>query len=119
MKALLITVVGILLGLAASLGNIVWLSVLAAVVALMGAYAQYRDTMPYEFIFSGSSWQRAGSGFKLVIPKEQHKKSNPTATVFKGENQTYEEVDCDISADTTGAIVLRATIPFEGKVLIK
>lgn len=88
MKALVITVVAILLGLAASLANIVWLAALATLVALAGAYAQYRDTLPFEFVFSLAGWQENGNEFNLVIPQKQHSKSKPTATVFRGKPRT-------------------------------
>lgn len=119
MKSLFITVAGILLSLVASLANIVWLAVLSTVVALVGAYAQYKDALPYEFVFDGSSWQGAERNLKLVIPKKQHKKVNPTATVFKRQNQSYEEINCDVGTDESDAIILGAVITFEGKVVIK
>ena len=48
MKAFIITVIGIVIGLAASLANIMWLAVLAALIALAGAYIQYRDATAFE-----------------------------------------------------------------------
>jgi hypothetical protein len=119
MKSLFVTVAGIVLGLVASLASIAWLAILSTVIALIGSYAQYKDALPYEFVFNGGLWQEGERDFKLAISKKEHKKVNPTATVYMLQNQGYQLIACDISADAGDAIILGAVIPFDGKVVIK
>ena len=119
MKSLLITVAGIVLGLVASLSGIIWLAIFSTVIALVGSYAQYKDALPYESVFNGSSWEGGESDFKLVIHRKKHKKVNPTIAVYRLQDQSYELVMCGIKADESGAIILDAAFPFNGKVVIK
>jgi hypothetical protein len=119
LKALLLTVGGAILGLVATLTNHVWLAVLATVITLVGAYYQYRDAKPFEYIFSSANWQKDGAELNLVIPKKLHNKTNPTATVFKGLSPNFDEVDVDIKIKLGSTVVIGASLPFEGKVVIK
>ncbi len=119
MKALFVTVIGIVLSFAASVANVYWLAAVAMVIALAGAYAQYRDTAPFELIFEPADWQKVAADFRLVVPSLRHKKASPTATVYLGQPPTFEEAMCDVSTDAGGSIVLGASQPFNGKVVIK
>ena len=74
MKSFLLTVTGILLSLAASLANIVWLTILSTVISLISAYAQFKDALPYKSLFEGSSWQGVEGDFKFVISKKSMEK---------------------------------------------
>jgi hypothetical protein len=118
MKSLLVTVTGIFLGLVASLLNIHWLAILSTIIALIGAYAQYKDALPYEFIFDASSWKKTDEEYMLVIPKKQHKKESPVSTVFECHNQICQEVICDRCTDKSDAVIVNVNRPFEGKVVI-
>lgn len=63
---------------------------------------------------------RGERDFKLVINRKKHKKVNPTTTVYRLQEQSYELVIRDIKADESDAIILgAATTPFNGKVVIK
>ena len=119
MKSLLITVAGIVLGLVASLSGITWLAIFSTVIALIGSYAQYKDASPYEFVFNNSSWEGGERDFKLVVHRKKHKKVNPTTTVYRLQDQSYELVICEIKANESDAIILGAVSPFNGKVVIK
>lgn len=119
MKALIITVIGIILGLGASLANVSWLAVLATVVALIGAYMQYRDSVPFEFVFTPDSWQKDGAEFKLVISRAMHNKSAPTATVLLGLAPNFQEVSVGIKTEAGGAVIVEANSTFSGKVIIR
>lgn len=55
LKALLTTIFGIVLGLIASITSVLWLAVAAAIVTLVGALLQYKDTSPFELIFPESA----------------------------------------------------------------
>gem|GEM_PF-7056495 len=89
------------------------------VMALVGAYAQYRSSLPFDFLFSEHTWkQHDEHEFKLVIPQSLHKKVSPTATVFKGMAPRYEEVGVSISTGESGAVVVGAAQRFSGKVTI-
>ncbi len=122
MSAFSITIFGILLGLISSLTGITWLTILAAVVAFVGSYLQYKNSVPYELIFSESSWKHNGKGensTSLVIPKRWHKESNPTATVFFGRSPNFEQGIGDAATDADGNITLYAGKPFAGKVVVR
>lgn len=119
MQAFVITVVGIILGLVATLGNVIWLAVLAAVVALAGAYSQHRDAAPFEFVFSSDDWQKVGAEFNLVVPKRLHNKNKPIATVFEGLAPNFQEVVVAIKICSDSAVVIEANLTFQGKVVVK
>ena len=119
MKTFLVTVASIVLALVATLLNINWLVVVSTIVALAGAYAQYRDSLPFEFVFIDSMWQKVDNGFQIVIPKTKHTKSRPISTTFQGQHSTYEEVTCAVSVDYQEAVILSVNQPFSGKVIIK
>jgi hypothetical protein len=119
MKSFIVTFTGIVIGLLASLASIPWLTILSTIIALIGSYVQYKDALPYEFVFNSGLWQGRERDFNLVIPKNQHKKVNPTTTVYMLQNQSYQLIMCGIMADESEAIILDACAPFDGKVIIK
>lgn len=120
MKAFAITVVSILVGFGASLVSLPWLAGLAALTALASAYAQYRDTLPFELVFTKQSWhQNSSRDFSLTVPLKQHGKSCPTATVFQGQAPNYSECGTDINVGTDWSVAIGVTEAFEGKLVIK
>ena len=119
MKAFLITVAAIILGFVASLANLYWLAAVAMVVALAGAYAQYRDTLPFERVFTAADWQRDASDYRLTIRPREHKKKSPAATIYLGTAPNFEVAMCDIHTDADGTVVLCVSQPVTGKVVIR
>jgi hypothetical protein len=106
MKALLLTIISILVSFAASFANIQWFAILAAIGAVVGAYAQYKDSQPFEFRFGENAWEKNGLMFELVVPKRQHGKTHPTTTVYEAKLEAFEEIGCDISTGADGKIVI-------------
>lgn len=119
MKALLVTVAAIILGFVASVANLYWLAAVALVVALFGAYAQYRDSVPFERVFTAADWQKNASDFQLVISRREHKKKSPTATFFLGTAPNFEVAMCDIHTAADGTVLLAVSEPVTGKVVIR
>lgn len=119
MKAFLITVAAIILGFAVSMPNVHWLTAVAMVVALCGAYAQYRDTLPFERVFTVADWQKDATDYRLTISPREHKKKSPAATFYLGTSPNFEVAMCDIHTDADGAVVLVVLQPFTGKVVIR
>ncbi len=115
----IVTIIAIAIGVAASIANILWLVISAGVLALAGAYAQYRETLPFEWCFPSDAWKGAGSDFHLVVPRHRHGKRGPTATVFLGEPPKFEQIMCDVSTTCEGEVILGASKPFSGKLVVK
>ena len=118
MKSFLITVAGIVLSFVASLSGTTWLAIFSTVIALIGAYAQYKDASPYEFVFNDRSWEEGEGNFNLVIHRKKHKKVNPTVTVYELRDQSYELIICDIKVDKNDAIIICSLSRSNGKVVI-
>lgn len=120
MNALLVTIVGIVLGAVAALANLQWLTAVAALIALTGALAQYRDGLPFERVFSPTDWrQSTASHFQLMVPFCEHKKSSPAVTVYLGQPPVFEVVECDVSIDADGRVIVGAGQTFHGKIVVK
>ncbi len=119
MKPLLVTVAAIVLGFFSSLSNNTWPTCISTLIALIGAYAQYKDSLPFTFSFDSSSWEGEGTALRLTIHRNKHNKTSPVATVYRLSGRVYEEVICEIQADEADAIVLASTIAFNGKVVIR
>ncbi len=119
MKALVVTVISILIAFAASVANIQWLAVLAVLCAIAAAYWQYKDGQPFEFQFDENAWQRNGSMFELSVPKRRHGKTRPTITIFEATPEAFQEVSCDTTTDESGHIVVSASKPFSGSLIVK
>ena len=120
MKALIVTILGIILATAAGLVNIPWLAGLAALVTLAGAWAQYRDGLPFERVFSSADWRRqTDPNFQLVVPFGEHKKSSPIVAVYLGQPPAFELIGCEVATDANGGVVLGASHAFAGKVVVR
>jgi len=119
MKPLLVTVAAIVLGFFSSLSNNTGLTCISTLIALIGAYAQYKDSLPFTFSFNCSSWEGEGTDLRLTIHRKKHNKTSPVATVYRLSGRVYEEVTCEIQADLVGAIVLASNTAFSGKVVIR
>jgi hypothetical protein len=118
MTALIVTILGVVLAFIASAASATWLAGIASLVAVLGAYAQFRATQPFEFPFTESAWQGSGREFTLSIPKAEHKKTRPTATVFEGFGATFQVVGVSIHIDGDHSITVGAAQRFSGKVVI-
>lgn len=119
MKPLLVTVAGIVLGFFSTLSSNTCLAFISTLIALIGAYAQYKDSLPFDFSFNRDSWKCVGTDLRLTIHRNKHNKASPVATVYKLIGRAYEEVICDIQADESGAIVIASNTAFNGKVVIR
>jgi hypothetical protein len=119
MKTLIVTVAGIILGLAASAAGVYWLAILATVIAIAGAVMQYRDSLPYEMLISESAWAASGDAYRIVVAKHTHKKLAPVGTLYQGQDPTFNEVICDVSHDSEAAVTFTVGRPIRGKLVIK
>jgi hypothetical protein len=119
MKALLVTIVGIVVSVAASVMNLLWLVVTGAVIAGVGAWMQYRDTVAFERIINIADWEKDGADYRIDIAASDHKKSGPTATIYVGRAPHFEQASCDVHTDTDNTVILRVSNPVSGKVVIK
>ncbi len=118
MKALLVTIAGVILAFVASVLRAPWLAAAASLVAICGAYAQFRAGQPFELMFSDASWRESDGGFSLSVPRAMHKKVRPTATVFEGVATTFHWVGVSIQVSDSGNVELGAATRFTGKVVI-
>ena len=119
MKALVVTIISILIAFAASVANILWLAVIAVLVAIAAAYWQYKDAQPFELRFEKNAWQKNGSMFELSVPKRRHGKARPTITVFEATPDAFQEVTCDTSTHEDDQIVVSSSQPFSGSLIVK
>jgi hypothetical protein len=118
-KILLFTVISILLGLAASLANQKGLAVMAAIMALIGAYLQCKEAIPFECHISEAMWEKVHDGFQIKFSKNQHKKHSPIAKVYMNNAGKWEEIIIAQSIDPNGDIFLGSNIPIKCKILIR
>jgi hypothetical protein len=119
MKALVLTIVSILIAFAASVANIQWLAVIAVLGAIAGAYWQYKDGQPFELRFEETAWLKNGSMFELSVPKRRHGKTRPTITIFEATSDAFQEVSCDTATDEDDRIVVSSSKPFSGSLIVK
>jgi hypothetical protein len=119
MKALVVTIISVLIAFAASVANIQWIAFLAVLCAIAGAYWQYKDGQPFELQFEENAWQKNGSMFEISVPKRCHGKTRPTVTVFEATSEAFEEVSCGTCTQTHGRIVVCSSKPFSGTLIVK
>lgn len=118
---LTITVVGIIISFLSSFVHPA-LSIIATVIAIWAAYAQYTDSLPFEFLFTHNQWNSVGNEFQLSIPFKQHKKINPLHEVYmqdENNNHHFNIVMCDGKVTSENEVIISALRRFEGKVIIK
>jgi hypothetical protein len=118
MNSIFITIAGIVLAFLATLANSNGLAAIAAAISLIGVYMQYKDALAFERTFSEQEWLGADRDFKISFHHKNHKKTTPTSKVFMGTNPC-EEVNCDISVGSDNSVIIGATKPFAGKIVIK
>jgi len=119
MNALLVTIGGIVVGVAASVLNVPWLGVTGAIIAGAGAWMQYRDTVAFERIIDTADWEKDGADYRISIAASEHKKRGPTATIYVGRAPYFEQASCDVHIDIDNTVILRVSSPVSGKVVIK
>ena len=127
MTSLAITVLGILLAAIGFEFGDSWpyqsgalLGCAATAMSIFGAYLQYRESRPLEYLFSERSWQSTGDECVLHIPAWRHRKGTATTvTVLRRNESGYEEVTCGVKATPAGGVVVEACVPFTGKVVVR
>ncbi len=120
MKAVTITVAGILIGVIATAFDQLWVAGLSALAALYGAFLQYKDSVAFEFIFSKTDWtQIENSGqYYLEIPNSTHHKLNPVITVRDNDLHAEEFAYCNVHVLDNNLVRIETTFVFSGKAII-
>jgi hypothetical protein len=120
MQNLIITIIGILLGVLASFTN-PFFSIPAGLLAVYGAFLQYKESLPFEIIFQPDRWiKKNDEDFELVIPFVKHKKTNPTVKTYladETDQNKFDETMCSVSVKENEVLV-SACSPFKGKIII-
>ncbi len=118
MKAFVIIVLSILVGLVATATNQFLIAGIAGLFAFWGAYLQYFELKPFEFRFTEADWKETEDAyFHLDIPR--HNKLNPTIKVFVGSASNVQEADCEIQKIENDIFRVEARPAFSGKVVIR
>jgi hypothetical protein len=115
----IVTVVSILLGLAASLANQKGLAVIATLMALIGAYLQHKEAIPFECYVSEAMWEKVHDGFQIKFSKKRHKKHSPIAKAYMKKSGKWEEIMLAQSIDVDDNIFLGSNILIECKIVIR
>jgi hypothetical protein len=96
------------------------LGCVATILSIIGAWLQYQESKPYEHHFSENSWEPIEDGYAIHISVRRHRKGRATTTtVFQKTGTGYEEVICGIKSTSAGGVVVEATKPFTGKLVVR
>ena len=102
------------------------LGLVATGVSAVAAIMQYRESRPFVYKFSESDWEErpsqtvSGPEFVLEVPESDHTKGKHTVTnVFLATESGFAEVGCGQDVTSSGNVLITATSPFTGKVIIK
>jgi hypothetical protein len=118
--SLITTLIGIWLGVAAGLNGLIPLSILAAIAATCSAVWGFQDAQPYTITFSMNDWKVSSSGFEIKISSSRHKRGKTSSvTVQTYESSGYHDCFCDVRTEINGNIILGASGPFSGRVIIR
>ncbi len=91
-------------------------------LTVAGGFLQEYDSKPFEFKFVKSDWDALASGFRIIVPNDEHKKGKAAS----GEIYTldpsgfYSTCMCDVGSDADGNIVVAIDAqPFAGRLVIR
>jgi hypothetical protein len=114
-------------------------------ISAFAAIRQYRESRPFVYEFSESSWEPSPSWkppppgapslnwdpkpswdlswseeFVLNVPEKKHARGRNTVTnVYRSTQAGFEEVKCGQSVTSSGNILITAAFRFTGKLVIK
>ena len=117
---LILTIVGAIVGLIASLMGNITLGIVSTLLVVIGALWQYYAAQPFVRTFSENDWQNAAGDYALCIPASRHRKGKgASARVYQLANGSYEVVECDEVEQNDGSFAIRASRPFDGRLVLK
>lgn len=115
-----LTIVGALIGLVGGLANSSALVIVGTVLAIIGAVCQYVAGRPFIKNFSERDWLPSENDYLLSAPASLHRKGRSASpTVYQQVNGSYETVICDDVENSDGSFTLRASKPFNGRLVLK
>jgi hypothetical protein len=118
--SLALTIVGAVTGLIGGLANSAALVIVGTVLAIIGAICQYVAGRPFIKNFSERDWLSSGKEYLLSTPASRHRKGRgASATIYQRVNGSYETVICDEVENSDGSFTLRASNPFDGRLVLK
>ncbi len=118
--SLTLTIIGGLVGLAGGLTGNVLVTVAGAVVAVVSSVFQYLVSKPFIREFTKSDWKETDQGYQVLIPSRRHLRGRGiSSTVSQFVNGSYEVVECDEVEQEDGSFIIRASKPFEGRLVLK
>ena len=119
--SLLLTIVGAILGLVGALINNLLVGVIGTFLTIVGAACQYYISKPFIKNFTEADWVKSGDReYMLSIPASRHLRGRGIAAkVYMTNNEGYEVVGCDEVENKDGSFVIRAVMPFEGRLVLK
>ena len=118
--SLALTIVGAVIGLVGGLANSAALVIAGTVLAIIGAVCQYVAGQPFIKNFSERDWLPSGNEYLLSTPASRHRKGRGASpTIYQQVNGSYETVICDEVENSDGSFILRASKPFDGRLVLK
>lgn len=98
-----------------------WFVYTGFVITAVSLVYQFVVGRPFAMDFSAADWKpnQDGSGYVLHIKRSQHKKGqSPIATTYARSSGRREEVIADVHVEN-GDVLVGASQPFEGSVVVK
>jgi hypothetical protein len=94
--------------------------VFGTLLTVAGAWRQHRIPVRHEHVFEATQWLRGAlDEYELHVPASKHRRGpGSSVAVYRADGNGYEEVVCDVRHTKAGGVVISASAPFAGKLVV-
>ncbi len=118
--SLTLVIIGVAIGIAGALYGNLALTIVSSIVAVGGAILQFLISRPFVRDFDVNDWRQSTEDFVITVPAWRHLRGHvPAAMIYLKTEESYEVVICDESVESNGSFIIRASQPFQGRIVLK
>ena len=116
-SALILVIIGVLIALLSPVSFIY--GVVGAILSVVGAILQFYLSRSFVAEFTENDWDNKGDEYTYTVPSGWWRSHGTAPVVYLFNGSTYEVVGCDQIENPDGSFTLKATQPFQGRLVLK